>query len=173
MRALLRGLTILLPLVGLAYCWQTTRQSAAEGVEWDVAVTGYDPRDLLRGHYVRFTYVWPEDPLIGTTEGNSPATRLCIEGEAPSIRRATRLMTGDDASACNGIASTPLYRPGTVQAGTVPIEGRLFIPQAQGPQMEKALNDPKQQASLRFRLKRNGEIVPIRLSFTPKPPISH
>jgi uncharacterized membrane-anchored protein len=28
----------------------------------DVAVTGYDPRDLLRGHYVRFTYVWPEDP---------------------------------------------------------------------------------------------------------------
>jgi uncharacterized membrane-anchored protein len=62
MRALLRGLTILLPLVGLAYCWQTTRQSAAEGVEWDVAVTGYDPRDLLRGHYVRFTYVWPEDP---------------------------------------------------------------------------------------------------------------
>jgi hypothetical protein len=33
MRALLRGLTILL-LVGLAYCWQTTRQSAAEGVEW-------------------------------------------------------------------------------------------------------------------------------------------
>jgi hypothetical protein len=59
-------------------------------------------------------------------------------------------MTGDDASACNGIASTPLYRPGTVQAGTVPIEGRLFIPQAQGPQMEKALNDPSSRRACDF-----------------------
>jgi hypothetical protein len=30
-----------------------------EGTEYRVRITGYDPRDILRGHYVQFRYEWP------------------------------------------------------------------------------------------------------------------
>lgn len=179
MRALLRTLAIVLPLVGLAYTWHATRQSAAQGVEWDVAVTGYDPRDLLRGHYIRFTYVWPDDSLTTPTPGSVTdeafsATRLCIEGEAPAIRRTTRMTDQDQAGNCQGIARTanPGPHPGPMAPGqisSVPREGRLFVPQSEAAGLERALADPAQQAILRFRLKPDGEIIPLRLSFQPKP----
>lgn len=179
MRGLLRTLAIVLPLAGLAYTWHATRQSAAQGVEWDVAVTGYDPRDLLRGHYIRFAYIWPEDGLTTATPGlvtedARSATRLCIEGEAPAIRRTTRMTDQDQAADCQGIARTAnsALHPGPMapgQTSTVPREGRLFVAQSEAAGLERALANPAQQAILRFRLKPDGEIIPLRLSFQPKP----
>jgi len=169
MNFLLRSLAILLPLAGLGYSWNSTRQTAAQGVEWDVPVTGYDPRDLLRGHYVRFRYVWPEDPASAMSEDYPAATRLCLEGAAPAIRRATRLADQDVASHCQGLARAPGQRGIPPQSSTIPRDGRLFIPQTDGPRLEHALADPKQQAILHFRLRPDGEIIPMRLSFQPKP----
>ncbi|WCT76847.1 GDYXXLXY domain-containing protein [Novosphingobium humi] len=176
MRGLWRGMAILLPLAGLAYSWHATRQSAAQGVEWDVAVRGYDPRDLLRGHYIRFAYVWPDDTpdAADGAAGNTGATRLCIEGEAPVIRRTTPMTDQDQIRDCQGIARAAgqdrsgdgtFARP----ASTIPREGRLFVPQSAAPGMERALADPGQQAILRFRLRPDGEIIPLRLSFQPQP----
>ncbi|NOW47638.1 hypothetical protein FHW96_003818 [Novosphingobium sp. SG751A] len=175
MRGLLRTLAIALPLAGLGYSWLATRQSAAQGVEWDVAVTGYDPRDLLRGHYVRFTYIWPEDSAASLTpgfagEGASSLTRLCIEGEAPAIRRTTTMTDQDQAKDCQGIARTPPQGPR--RTSTVPREGRLFVPQSDAAGLQRALSNPAQQGILRFRLKPDGEIIPLRLSFQPKPAVS-
>lgn len=167
MHPFLRSLAILLPLAGLGYSWHSTRQTAAQGVEWDVPVTGYDPRDLLRGHYVRFRYIWPEDTAGTVSEDYPAATRLCLEGNAPVIRRAARLSDQDDASLCQGLARAP--QTGTPPISTVPREGRLFIPQTDGPRLEHALGDPKQQAILHFRLRPDGEIIPMRLSFQPRP----
>lgn len=45
-----------LPLIGLGAIWRMTAYRAAQGEEWLVPVTGYDPRDLLKGHYVQFQY---------------------------------------------------------------------------------------------------------------------
>lgn len=40
-----------------------------KGTAWTVPVSGYDPRDLLRGHYVQFNYDWnwveSEESCIG------------------------------------------------------------------------------------------------------------
>lgn len=177
MRALFRTLAIALPLAGLGYSWHATRQSAAQGVEWDVPVTGYDPRDPLRGHYIRFAYIWPDDSLTTPAPGfaaedGSPATRLCIEGQAPAIRRTTRMTDQDQAKDCQGIAraSQPGAHPG--QTSTVPREGRLFVPQSDEAGLQRALSNPAQQAILRFRLKPDGEIIPLRLSFHLKPAIN-
>jgi len=175
MRALLRTLLIALPLAGLAYSWQSTRLSAAQGVEWDVAVTGYDPRDLLRGHYVRFRYVWPEGLGMNGMDDSFAASEICLEGPAPTIRLATRRRRDESKRACDGVArtgrtmgNTPMGHTMHGPATMVPIEGRIFVPQAQAPMMERQLTDPKQQAILRFRLKPDGEITPLRLSFQPK-----
>src|SRR3546814_14266095 len=56
-----RGLSLAalaLPVLGLTISagWHQWRQSGA--TEWRIPVTGYDPRDLLAGHYARFRYAW-------------------------------------------------------------------------------------------------------------------
>ncbi|MFK5108624.1 hypothetical protein ACI394_29255, partial [Klebsiella pneumoniae] len=73
----------------------------------------------------------------------------------------------DDASLCQGLARAP--QTNMPQTNTVPREGRLIIPQTDGPRLEHALSDPKQQAILHFRLRPDGEIVPMHLSFQPRP----
>lgn len=172
MRPLLRSLAIALPLIGLGYSWQATRQAAAQGVEWDVPVSGYDPRDLLRGHYVQFQYSWPEDPLATMGDEHGKATKLCLEGEAPVIRRATAMGDQDDTRDCQGLAHAPGQGSGSGQPTIVPRIGRLFVPQTDASRLERALADPGQQAILRFRLRPDGSLVPLRLSFAPKPKTS-
>lgn len=171
MRVLLRSFAILLPLAGLAYSWHSTREIAAQGVEWDVPVTGYDPRDLLRGHYVRFRYIWPEGVGMNSADDAIAASEICLEGQAPVIRLATRRRADETKGTCDGIARAARTMNRTTKDSTtmVPDEGRIFIPQADAQRLQRNLSDPKQQATLHFRLHPDGEIVPLRLSFQPKP----
>ena len=55
MNRLARIAAVLLPAFGLAALWVESHLTYNEGTEWDVPVMGYDPRDMLRGHYVEFT----------------------------------------------------------------------------------------------------------------------
>ena len=50
---------LVVPLAGLAALWAQSETLSREGTDWEVPVQGYDPRDLLRGHYVEFQYDWP------------------------------------------------------------------------------------------------------------------
>lgn len=63
-----------LPVLGLTISagWHQWRQSGA--AEWRIPVTGYDPRDLLAGHYARFRYAW-------RLEGQCPSgdCMFCLE----------------------------------------------------------------------------------------------
>jgi hypothetical protein len=75
---------ILLPLIGLVgtagwAAWQTRI-----GTEWRVPIQGYDPRDLLRGHFITFRYVWP----MPDERRLAADWRICFSGppEAPTIR---------------------------------------------------------------------------------------
>lgn len=45
--------------------------------EYRFAIDGYDPRDLLRGHYLTFRYVWPEGAEENATGEQNCA---CIMG---------------------------------------------------------------------------------------------
>jgi hypothetical protein len=65
------------PLLGLAALWGWTEVRSRQGTEWLVPVAGYDPRDLLRGHYVLFQYDWP---------GLAPAISAAMS--RPACRRA-------------------------------------------------------------------------------------
>src|SRR3546814_2355280 len=72
-----RGLSLAalaLPVLGLTISagWHQWRQSGA--TEWRIPVTGYDPRDLLAGHYARFRYAW-------RLEGQCPSgdCMFCLE----------------------------------------------------------------------------------------------
>jgi len=147
----LRLIVLALPLAGLGWIWSTTRHAAQAGVEWEVPVTGYDPRDLLSGHYIRYAYVWP-----GQAEGEDlfATGTLCLIGHAPHIDNAYALPANVPARGCDGV----------VRAGSAPAlrSGRVYVSEQSVNRLQAALANPRQQVMLRFRL-HQGAITPITL----------
>lgn len=149
-RALLHVAALALPLLGLGASWFSTDRTSRQGTEWEVPVQGYDPRDFLQGHYVMFQYDWP-----GLTRDPAAMGRdLCLEGQAPRIERVT--VAGP---ACAN----------RVILATGPWGGRLYTSQDSALRMQQQLADPKLQGVLRFRLRPDGQILPLGLTFRPRP----
>src|SRR5690606_11379847 len=65
------ALVLVLPLAGLATTTLHNELALANAEEWAIPVTGFDPRDPLRGHYIVFRYLWD-------VEGDSD---LCRAGQ--------------------------------------------------------------------------------------------
>ena len=57
--------------------WLYTQQ--ATGKEVKVAVTGYDPRDLLSGHYIQYTIDWDRTDCGQFSDGICPKNEFCKE----------------------------------------------------------------------------------------------
>lgn len=156
-RPALRLASLLLPLAGLAAAWIATHSRARQGVEWDVPVKGYDPRDLLRGHYIAFQYDWP-----GLARGDYGTGRstLCLEGTPPTISRTLVAPVGS--------CRYPVGRPQDIWAVD---QGRLYVAQTAAARMERQLRDPKVQAVVRMRLRPDGHVTPLRMEFRPRPAV--
>lgn len=148
---------LLLPLIGFGASWAITHQKAQQGTDWDVPIAGYDPRDLLRGHYIQFRYDWPG--LAADAGGGIPwIPALCIQGSTPTITRASRLDNQTPAK-CASIAR---------QAGdglTDLNNGRFYVPQTRAREYEDKLRDPKLQGIMRVRIRDDGVMTPKALNF--------
>ena len=158
-RQALRAAAIVLPLLGLAATWTFTHVRAQQGTEWDVPIAGYDPRDLLRGHYVIYTYEWPG---LEDSEPWRYAGELCIHGTAPAIERVTG---GADPVCVNPVRA---YDYSDDFGGGI-TTGRLYVSQEEGARLQEQLTDPKLQGTVRIRLREDGHITPLRISFRPRP----
>ncbi len=165
-RKLIHLAALALPLIGLGAVWVQTELQSREGTEWDVPVRGYDPRDLLRGHYVEFQYDWPgPDPEAGRTW-----SALCLVGSPPNLVRAVPIMPDGTAAgnpACAQVAGNPDPRLGRSAAT---FGGRLYAPKDTALDLQDKLANPKLQGMIRIRLRPDGHITPLRMTFRPRPP---
>lgn len=155
LRTTLHTAALALPLIGLAAAWMVSHQRGLQGTVWEVPVEGYDPRDLLRGHYLVFQYDWPildEDAVPG------PGMMLCLDGDAPTI-----------ASAEVVPLQTRCPRPLRAAPGDTLLAGKLYIPQEQAAALEKQLADPASRAIVRLRVRDNGRYTPVGIRFEPRP----
>ena len=154
LRNSLRALALALPLVGLAAAWTLSHQRSLKGTDWEVPVEGYDPRDLLRGHYLVFQYDWPildEDAVPG------PGMMLCLDGEAPRIE-----------SVEVGPLGTRCPRPLRAAPGDTLLAGKLYIPQEKAASLEAQLADPALRGIVRLRVRDNGHYTPVSIRFEPR-----
>jgi GDYXXLXY protein len=76
-------LFLLIPFAAMAFMI-ITNANKITSTEYRFEIEGYDPRDLLRGHYMVFQYKWPNDTTQACNGGNCCA---CFEGEpeSPSV----------------------------------------------------------------------------------------
>ncbi|KUO57752.1 MAG: hypothetical protein APF78_09615 [Sphingomonadales bacterium BRH_c3] len=146
-----------LPVAGLAALWGWSDYKSRQGTDWDVPVAGYDPRDLLRGHYVEFTYEWPGE----TRDDNFYLTQFCIEGEAPVI---DRIVPVDDLAVC---AHPARISTGSIYGDTGLRNGRLYIAQTRSGELQEKLADRDLRGIVRIRQRDDGLITPREISFRP------
>ncbi len=153
MKAPVRLLVLILPLIGLAGTWIWTHVCARQGTEWEVAVSANGPRASLRGRYVVFRYDW------GLPETTAPPGALCLEGSPPELAKASPVDpgTGPCRSIARGMPDDG--RSAGLQGGV------LYVPQEQVPEIRRQLANPDQRAVVRIRVNEAGAIIPLGISF--------
>lgn len=106
--------------------------------EYRVKIEGYDPRDLLRGHYLIFRYVWPERAQESAQacwdNGNSCCACFNGEAEAPDIEFGNCAHYAAQENICQATLPMIDSAGGTPQ----PHENllRYYIPEAEARNLE-------------------------------------
>lgn len=160
----------LLPLAGLAALWAWSEHISRQGTDWEVSVAGYDPRDLLRGHYVEFTYDWPSRDDERQEEGppriQPPPEALCLSGDPPLITQAAAFDPLDRAvfEAC---AHPILADPGGVYGAAGLRTGRLYVGQDRARAIEERLAARDLRAIVTIRQRKDGTFTPVDIRFRP------
>lgn len=165
---LILAAALLLPLAALAASWAIIHRQAQQGHDWLIPIEGYDPRDLLRGHYVQYRYAWPTASL---REGESQvdpayASALCVTGAAPHIRTVRPVSPTAATGDCAIILRATL---GTRQEVRGLESGIFYASQAQAIVLSRKLADPRLQGLVRVRVRPDGVMRPIALDFRPRP----
>lgn len=144
-----------LPLAGLAMLWGWSDRLSRQGTDWLVPVTGYDPRDLLRGHYVQFSYDWPG---LDSETFEGPA-ELCLQGAAPRLERVTRPAPGSPCAHLARAADADSGYPMGLQMG------RVYIAQTRSAELTLKLGDADLRGFVVLRQREDGTVTPRELRF--------
>jgi hypothetical protein len=163
---------LILPIIALIASAVVAWREDQRGVSWDLPVAGRDPLDALRGHYVTFDYVWPEAAASRIKTGSgAPSWRLCLSGAAddPDIQFFT---DGDGpVLSCTSVGKMIEDHGGLSfrqldDAGRPRATGQLFIPEADGPLLNRLLQNRLNQNNLaplkaRVRIATDGKVTPV------------
>jgi hypothetical protein len=125
-----------LALAGLSLLHEYRRST---GTLWTVPVAGYDPRDMLRGHYLQYQYEWN---LTGPNTCNGPNCALCTD-EPARFNPPVRLVPRDEAASCESYIAVGVapFSPldGIVIAGSSDNLTRYYVPESEALRLETLL----------------------------------
>ncbi len=107
-KRLVLALALTLPMVSIAVVIGRAEVRRAQAENWTFTARGYDPRDLLRGHYVTFRIDFREDTRRDACLDSDSDCCLCLTGAPGSGIPHTQRMSCADARRCNGMLQTRL-----------------------------------------------------------------
>lgn len=146
----LQRVALALPLVLLALMVGKAEMQLADSTVYYFEIEGYDPRDLLRGHYLRFRLQMNQEQAIESCDTRSEECCYCLEPgnrEMPSPVRMATCSTAADM--CEDFVRTrPLHAL-----------DRFYIPEEGRGQMERNLREAARsdRAHLAVAVSSSGE----------------
>lgn len=170
-------IALAIPFLAMTWMIGSNLQQLAH-TEYRVAIQGYDPRDLLRGHYLIFQYKWP-DTAQNECHENSKNCCACFTGDpkTPNITFA-ECQTLQEPKTCDGILKVANRWGGTHQ----PDEAlrRYYIPEAQARALETLLRDKPEQFEIGLvpqydakNPKKNGKVKMLYINNQTLPQFLH
>jgi hypothetical protein len=127
----IQRMAVLLPILLLAFVLGRAEWQLASSRTWHFAIRGYDPRDLLRGHYLRFQLAVSPDETLS----------MCTVGEANCCYC---LSAGQDVAARVALATCEMaQRSCDAFVRTAPLHAlhRFYIPEEGRAELERRLRD--------------------------------
>ena len=130
---------LLLPIAWLGASAALQERALGQSREWRIPIDGYDPRDPLRGQYVRFAYGWALDgePALCLREG----CRLCLSDREGPVTATALPKAASCPFAVDLAASSIAVRPGFRGEAQVQFTSRIFVSEASAPLIEAQLRD--------------------------------
>lgn len=158
-------LCLLLPLVGLAGYVAYAEARIRAGVRWRIPIAGYDPRDLLSGHYLTFRFDWER---LGATTGDCPGDanapcHVCLQGgddprEGGRFRPVAGLASREEVRRCDGF----------VDAAEAWGSRRHYIPEGDGARLEALIRDHKAAVIISLSGAGKAQVVELTIDETPE-----
>ena len=154
----LKILALVLPVIVMALMIGMHVRNKESGTLWRVPVAGYDPRDLLRGHYLTFRYDWNWDEARNTACSGRECA-VCLSADMPSASYNPRVyMTALSVAEkqCESFIHGYSYGGNQFEIGTKQGYGlrRYYIPETEAAKLDRLLrredqNDHKFDVGLR------------------------
>jgi hypothetical protein len=134
---------LLLPLLVLGHGIWRHQSNLAAAQTWRIPISGYDPRDPLRGQYIRFNYDWA---LRGDGRPclSAEGCNLCLSQEGDRVV-ATVLQPGQTCAAPVNTRASAIQVSSGFPAGTFNFSSRIFVSEASAPALEAQLRDEPMQ----------------------------
>ncbi|HMI90667.1 MAG TPA: GDYXXLXY domain-containing protein [Polyangiales bacterium] len=136
MRRELVALAVALPVLAIGFAIVRSERQLARSNEFVFAIGGYDPRDLLKGHYLQFRLRARDLPTREACDGSNGQTCcLCLmrtgRNDPVELTRATCATATDqcDGALAERYLSTSL---------------RYYIPELEAPSLDQQLADAMQ-----------------------------
>lgn len=138
---LLKSAALLVPVLVLGGISVLHAWNQRNGLLWQVPITGYDPRDLLSGHYLQFSYDWNLLDTGQTEFCQEEACGLCAENPA-ELNPLVTLQPLAVAQQCPGYIAGTVNSYGEFQInGNVELLDRYYIPEAEATRLDTLLRE--------------------------------
>jgi hypothetical protein len=125
-------LALVLPILGLVALIVRSEFVAESGTKWILAIHPYDPRDLLRGHYLRYRIDWRWDGAQ-SCEGGWDECCYCLHGNvaAPPEEPTVEMVS------CGAVARCASWFPRRREENL----SQFFIPEDREESLTRAIRD--------------------------------
>jgi hypothetical protein len=137
MRKWLLLAALLLPMLWLGGTALLNERALGHAREWRIPIEGYDPRDPLRGQYVRFTYAWAIEGDPQTCQKGACA--ICLSDQDGSVVATVATAGANCRFRVDPAASNIDIRPAFAPGGGVQFGSRIFVSEARAPEIEEQL----------------------------------
>lgn len=152
---------LLLPLLGLAGATLSAWLGTRDGRVWELPVRGYDPRDLLRGHYIVFQY----DLADGASCVSEKPCCLQVVGTAEVARASLQSCTSN----WNGAQAQMLRDHAGLRISGGQAFGQLYVDEQYAAQLDARLRQSEPNARVRFHISPTGKLTPRLLLLDGQP----
>ena len=146
-------IAVLVPILGVVVMVGRAEFGRQAGTTWRIPITAYDPRDLLRGHYLRYQYVfdWQGEDSCGQGSAERPAAGCCLclaaSGGLDRPPRVRQIQCDETEPSCDCV----------LQGSAVQAPQRYFIPEARARELEARLSGS--DAALELQCTADGQVA--------------
>ena len=143
----------LIPVLGITFFLAQTQYQFSTGLVYRVKIKGYDPRDLLHGHYLRYTFDLPKNKKY------IAAAKYCFTHQTSTDYQLKIIPSNSDLTMCSSV----------IKYSKLNKSHKYFIPEKSARELEQKLRSGQVTATVDLILHNTRNFTVGQLYFNDQP----